>query len=112
MDKKYGVVTLEIKTFIGHYGHEYTAAVLPKDIARGEPGMCFDWCALQAAKTLTLLKGKYRYVEGIATDPRSSYTMRGLQMAHTRLTLLGQILMIRASIFRCPVNIPVSKWIF
>jgi hypothetical protein len=50
---------------IDQYGKEYLAAPLPDDIQLGRPGDCFDWSAFQAAKH----KGKYQYVEGIASEP-------------------------------------------
>jgi hypothetical protein len=55
----------EIIRIVERYGREYEPAVLPKDIQRGEPGMCFDWCMVQTA----LHKEKYQYVEGLALDP-------------------------------------------
>lgn len=41
--------------------------VLPKDIARGKVGECFDHCAIQAI----LSRGKYQYVEGYVYSPVS-----------------------------------------
>lgn len=60
------VMDLDINTekIIEKYGRKYKPAVLPDDIERGVQGICFDWCALQAAKNR-----KYTYVEGIALDP-------------------------------------------
>ncbi len=60
------VMDLSITTekIIEDYGREYKAALLPDDIERGAPGICFDWCALQAVKNR-----KYGYVEGVALDP-------------------------------------------
>ncbi len=57
-----------IMSLLSKYGREYRRAVLPKDINRGPTGKCFDWCALQAAAHHKQ-GGKYRYVEGIASDP-------------------------------------------
>lgn len=47
------------------HGQEYEPALLPDDIQRGAPGICFDWCAVQTAMN----KDKYIYVEGMALDP-------------------------------------------
>lgn len=59
----------QIANFVLKYGKQYTPAVLPADIQRGEPGKCFDWCAATAAKSYRFQNGRYRYVEGIASIP-------------------------------------------
>lgn len=45
-------------------GRRYIPALLPPDISRFRPGMCFDASAIQALKS----GGKYGYVEGLALD--------------------------------------------
>lgn len=56
----------QIATLVVKRGKFYRSSVLPKDIPRGDVGICFDWCALQAAKNR-----KYRYVEGLASNPEN-----------------------------------------
>lgn len=46
-------------------GRPFKSAALPQDIQPGPVGKCFDWSAVQCARTYP----KYWYVEGIATDP-------------------------------------------
>lgn len=53
-----------VAAFIIKYGKQYKPAFLPKDIKRGKLKTCFDTCLVQA------LDGKYRYVEGLAKNPR------------------------------------------
>lgn len=48
------------------HGKDYESALLPDDIEPGPLGQCYDWCFFQAVKNR-----KYRYVEGLAIDPRN-----------------------------------------
>lgn len=55
----------EISSLIHQAGAQrFKPAVLPKDIARGKVGECFDWCIVQA-----ICHPKYTYVEGLAREP-------------------------------------------
>lgn len=54
----------EVELVLQH-GRRFIPALLPMDIQRMEPGMCFDASAIQSLKS----DGKYGYVEGIALDP-------------------------------------------
>lgn len=58
-EKEFSKIILRVKK----RGRNYTPAVLPANISRGEVGQCFDTCLLSA------LRGEGRYVEGIARDP-------------------------------------------
>lgn len=53
-----------IRGIVSKQGIQYKPALLPKDIERGQPGDCFDWCMMQV-----LNNRDYRYVEGVAQDP-------------------------------------------
>lgn len=57
-------LTQELADEIMKLGKQYIPALLPADIPRGKLGTCFDSC------TVIALDQKYRYVEGIARDPR------------------------------------------
>ena len=67
--RKFGTVDNGTLQIIAIKGKEYKPAPLAEDIEDGPTGLCFDWCALQAAKSRRFQNGKYRYVEGMATDP-------------------------------------------
>ena len=59
--------------FIFKNGKQYKPAALPKEIAPGPLGKCFDVCAMAAASLRHYRDGKmverYQYVEGLARDP-------------------------------------------
>lgn len=48
-------------------GKTYSSAALPEDVTFGRLGWCFDDCVVRTV----LSKGKYRYVEGVASDPEA-----------------------------------------
>ena len=77
------VMDLDIDTerLVEEYGRQYKAAILPDDIERGTPGICFDWCALQASKNR-----KYTYVEGVALDPDLARQGKERWILHAWLT--------------------------
>lgn len=57
----------DLVEYVLRHGKEYIPAVRPNDLSIGQLGMCFDQSMLNA------IKGKYRYVEGIAQHPHESY---------------------------------------
>jgi len=61
-------VRQELQDYILKNGRDYTPAPLPPGMVRGKVGDCFDHC------TILALGRKWRYVEGLALDPRDRET--------------------------------------
>lgn len=60
-------LTTKTQELIEKRGRLFNSAPLPNDIPHGRVGWCFDDCFVRAWQSM----GKYQYVEGIASDPKT-----------------------------------------